>query len=188
MQMERHSESSAPLADMLGDVPPEHDLRGRLIVLAIYACGALLWVGFLFEAGPAMFLVGASVFAFAAFIARAVDRFACWSWFFLGAWALLLLPGAVGVLVYEDDAGQAAVISAAAVMLSLGALHYLWVRRWDFWTDTRLEVRRPPPPRAVTPEWRAARLARIGSQPVRSRSVSPRPGALWMRRMTGIRG
>lgn len=190
--MDASPNSARPLADMLGAVPPEHDLRGRIIVLMIYACGALAWAGIAAD-GPdwgtrlALAVLAAPVFAVAAFIARAVERFACWSWFFLSAWAALLLPGAVGVLIYEDDAGTAAVLSAAAVTLSLGALHYLWVRRWDFWADARLERRRPRP-RAVTPEWRAARLAQIGAQSVRSgRTVSPRPGALWMRRTPAVR-
>ena len=194
MQVERSSEPAPPLADMLGDVPPEHDLRGRMIVLVIYACGAIAWATVVFdmpggwEERLLRFVVGAPVFGCAWFIARAVERFACWSWFFLGAWAVLLLPGAVGVLAYEDDAGLAAVLSAVAVMLSLGALHYLWVRRWDFWADTRLERLRPRR-RVVTPEWRAARLARIGADHGRARrTVSPRPGALWMRRTRAAGG
>ncbi len=81
------------------------------------------------------------------------------------------------------DFNRSKTVSAAAMaMMLLGALHYLWLRRWDFWTDARLERRRPPP-RAVTPEWRAARLARIAAEAGRvRRTVSPRPGALWMRR------
>jgi len=189
--MDGHSDSARPLPEMLGDVPPEHDLRGRLIVLVIYACGAAAWVG-ISAAGEdwvtrlALLIVTAPLFGVAAFIARAVQRFACWSWFFLGAWAVLLLPAAVGVLVYEDDAGTAAVVSAAVVMLSLGALHYLWVRRWDFWTDARLDLRRQRP-RAVTAEWRAARLASIGASPVVRRTVSPQPGALWRRSTSAVR-
>jgi hypothetical protein len=178
---------------MLGDVPPEHDLRGRMVVLMIYACGAIAWGTVVFdmpgtwEDRLVRLVVGAPLFGFAWFMARAVERFACWSWFFLSAWAVLLLPGAVGVLMYEDDAGTAAVVSAAAIMLSLGALHYLWVRRWDFWADTRFERLRPRR-RVVTPEWRAARLAGIGTGAVRvRRTVSPRPGALWMRSASAVR-
>lgn len=184
--MDQPAASPRPLADMLGDVPPEHDLRGRMIVLMIYACGVVAWGTVVFDMpGDRVdrlirLLAGAPLFGCAWFIARAVERFACWSWFFLGAWAVLLLPGAVGVLAYEDDAGMAAVISAAAIMLSLGALHYLWVRRWDFWADPRLVSLRPRT-RHVTRQWRAARLARIGTAP-RPRAASPRPGALWMRR------
>jgi hypothetical protein len=72
--------------------------------------------------------------------------------------------------------------AAAGVMMLTGALHYLWLRRWDLWTDARLEHRRPPP-RAVTAEWSTARLARMAAEAGRvRRRVSPRPGALWMRR------
>jgi hypothetical protein len=190
--MDEHPGSARPLVEMLGDVPPEHDLRGRLIVLAIYACGALFWVGFLFEAdgwgaGLAIFLVGAPVFAIAAFIARAVERFACWSWFFVGGWLALFLLPIVAAFAFRDIRDGEAVTAAAIAMMLLGALHYLWVRRWDFWADARLEARRPAP-RAVTPEWRAARLACIGARPLRSRrAIPPQPGALWKRRTFAVR-
>jgi hypothetical protein len=193
MQMEEHSDSTRPLPDMLGDVPPEHDLRGRMIVLTIYACGTLVWAGFVFEGdegpGPRLvfFIAGALIFVWTALVARAVERFACWSWFFVAGAAVLALPGAAGALVYDDLSGSGAVAAAAGVMLSLGTLHYLWVRRRDFWIDARLERLRPRS-RVVTPEWRAARLARIGTQSVCARRrVSPRPGALWMHR-TGAAG
>ncbi|HEU4884309.1 MAG TPA: hypothetical protein VFT45_18785 [Longimicrobium sp.] len=158
----------------------------------IYACGTAMWAIVVFDApgGWGMwvlgFAVGAPVFAVAAYIARAVDRFACWSWFFVGGWFALALLTIVGAFSYADLGDPEALTAAATAMMLLGALHYLWVRRWDFWADARLERRRPPP-RAVTPEWRAARLARMGTQTVRRRTVSPQPGALWMRRTSPVR-
>jgi hypothetical protein len=177
---------------MLGKAPPEHDLRGRILVLMIYACGAM-WVTVVFDMPAGWegwlfgFVVGAPAFAVAAYIARAVNRFACWSWFFLAGWFALALLPIVGAFLYADLGEPESVTAAAGAMMLLGALHYLWLRRWDFWTDARLELRRPAP-RAVTPEWRAERLARIGTEPARSRrTVSPQPGALWMRRTSAVR-
>lgn len=185
--MDEHPDPTCPLPDMVGDVPPEHDLRGRLMVLGIYACGAVLWAGIVFEAWEwgtrlALLIVAAPLFATAAFIARAVNRFECWSWFFVVGWFALFLSG-IGTAFFLGDFTRSEMVSAAAMaMMLLGALHYLWLRRWDFWADARLERRRPPP-RAVTPEWRAARLARMAPEAGRvHRTVSPRPGALWMRR------
>jgi hypothetical protein len=191
--VDAHIDRTRPLAEMLGDVPPEHDLRGRIIVFIIYACGAAAWATTLFDvrggwgAWMFRFVVGASVFAVATYIARAVNRFACWSWFFVGGWFALALLAIVGAFSYADMGDPEAVTAAAVAMMLLGALRYLWLRRWDFWADARLELRGPPP-RAVTSEWRAARLAQIGAQSVRSRrTVSPRPGALWMRRTSAVR-
>jgi hypothetical protein len=190
--MDAHSDSARPLAEMLGDVPPEHDLRGRVIVLVIYACAALVWAEILIKADGwgvalALLVVTAPVLAVAAYIARAVNRFECWSWFFISGWFSLFLIGIVAAFAFRDFHESEVVSAAAVAMMLLGALHYLWLRRWDFWADARLEARRPAL-RAVTPEWRAARLARIGAQSVRSRRTAPpRPGALWMRRKSTVR-
>jgi hypothetical protein len=165
-----------------------------MIVLTIYACGAVLWATVVFDMPGGWvdwllrFVVGAPLFACAWFFARAVERFACWSWFFVGGWLVMLLLAAVNTLSYRGifDAGGAS--AAAGGMMLLGVLHYLWLRRWDFWADTRLESLRVRP-RVVTPEWRAARLARIQAGTGRPcRTVSPRPGALWMRRTHAVRG
>jgi hypothetical protein len=194
--MDAHADSARPLPDMLGEVPPEHDLRGRMLVLLIYACGTMLWAAFLLMGDTwgqrvVLFIVAVPFFATAAFLARAVTRFECWSWFFVGGWfALVFLVIVAGFLVSAfSPVGftEAEMMTAAPIaMMLLGALHYLWLRRWDFWTDAMLERRRPRL-RAVTPEWRAARLAGIGSQTVRRRTVSPRPGALWLARTSDVR-
>jgi hypothetical protein len=179
---------------MLGDVPPEHDLRGRLLVLGIYAAGVVLWAMIAFDLGEGweerlgMFVLASPVPVCAAIIARAVERFAFWSWAIGVVWLAVFLLVGVGALTSLDLSRAEAVSAAAAVMMMLGGLQYLWLRRRDFWADLRVEHRRPPP-RAVTPEWRAARLARIGAGTGRvRRRVSPRPGALWMRRTRAAGG
>ena len=126
-----------------------------MMVLGICACGAVPWVGIVLEGDGwatrlALFVVAAPIFATAAFIARAVNRFQCWSWFFVIGWFALFLLG-IGTAFSLGDFTRPEMVSAAAmVMMLLGALHYLWLRRWDFWADARLERRRPHP-RAVTP-------------------------------------
>lgn len=188
--MEGHTESARPLPDMLGDVAPEHDLRGRMIVLVIYASGALAWAALVFGmrgVGERLvgLVVGALLFACAAFVARAVERFACWSWFFAVGWLVLILVEVALNFSYQPLSGAEAVSVAAGAMMLLGALHYLWLRRWDFWVDARLERRRRGA-RVVTPEWRAARLAAMGPSG-RARLPAPVAGALWMRRASPAR-
>jgi hypothetical protein len=184
--MDEHSDSARPLPEMLGEVPPEHDLRGRLMVLAISLGAAVCWVTVVFDMGAGWeerlgwFVLASPVFVCAWIFARAVERFACWSWFVLGTWLAAFLLVGLGAIFSGELSRAEAVSAAAAVMTALGGLQYLWQRRRDFWADARVQNRHPPP-RAVTPEWRAARLARIGAAPHRPR-VSPRPGALWMRR------
>jgi hypothetical protein len=121
-----------------------------------------------------------------AYVANGLRRFECWAWFFVAGSLVMPLPGVAWILFGEPSPATTVTTSAAFMMLA-GALHYLWVRRWDFWNDARLERRRKAP-RAVPPEWRAARLARIGAGPLRSRrAIPPQPGALWMRRPSAVR-
>jgi hypothetical protein len=192
--MNEAPDSARPLAEMLGDVPPEHDLRGRLLVLGIYAAGAVFWATVVFEGNSGWgerlgwFVAASPVFVCASIFARAVERFTFWSWFVLAVWLGGFLVAGVAAFFYGDLSQAEAVSAAAAVMMTLGGLHYLWLRRRDFWADLRVEHRRPAP-RAVTPEWRAARLASIGTQSVCARRrVSPRPGALWIRRTRPAQG
>jgi hypothetical protein len=119
-------------------------------------------------------------FGGAAYIAEGLRRFECWSWFFAMGWLVPWLAVLLDLLF--RPLGEETVPALAGAMMLTGAVHYLWARRREFWTDAKLEARRPPR-RAVTPEWRAARLARIGAGEGRMRRrVSPRPGALWVRR------
>jgi hypothetical protein len=180
----------APLPDMLGVAPPEHDVRGRILILLIHGIGAGVFGYALIAAALETYLLldcilsvslGALAWASMAYLADGVRRFRCWSWFFVMWW--LVPPWLVVLLALMfEPLGEQTVPTIAGAMTSTGAVHYLWTRRWDFWADARLERRRPPP-RAVTPEWRAARLAGIAAEAGRvRRTASDRPGALWMRR------
>ena len=190
--MDQPADSPRPLAEMLGDVPPEHDLRGRMIVLVIYGLGAAAWATLVLEMNDGWgvrlgaFIVGAVIFAPFAYIARAVQRFASWSWAFVGGWLLLFFLIAVTFIFdrYGSTAERGGAVATA--MTFLGGLHYLWLRRWDFWADERLERLRTRR-RYVTREWRAARLTQIRTAH-RPRAASPRPGALWMRHARTARG
>ncbi|MBW3570623.1 MAG: hypothetical protein KY467_05915 [Gemmatimonadetes bacterium] len=184
--MYRPPHSDRPLPEMVGDAAPEHDLRGRIIVRVMYGCGVLAWATLPFAENAtwgerlALFVGGALVFAWTALIAGAVERFACWSWFFVVGWFVLLLLGALDTLSYEHRTRGEAGSACAAALVLLSALHYLWLRRWDFWADARLEARCVV--RRVTPEWRRARLARMRAAPQRLPGGSPRPGELWLSR------
>jgi hypothetical protein len=181
---------AAPLPDMLGVAPPEHDVRGRILVLLIHGIGAGVFGLALISPvldRPGFFdyvqfvTLGATAWASMAYLADGVRRFRCWSWFFVMWW---LVPPWLAVLLalLFEPLGEQTVPTVAGAMTLTGAVHYLWTRRWEFWADAKLEARRPAP-RAVTPEWRAARLDRIAARAGRvRRTVSPRPGALWMRR------
>jgi hypothetical protein len=176
--MDARAESTDPIVDMLGVAPPEHDVRGRILVLALYGCGVFGWgATVMINADtPALRLpvlvLGGLLFAGAAFIAEAVRRFACWAWFFVAGWLVLLLLPMLDVLFFRELGPAEIVSSTAAAMMLMGALHYLWVRRWDFWVDARLDARLPPP-RRVSPGWRAARLSGIGTASGGPRSASP---------------
>lgn len=193
--MDARTGSDLPLPEMVGVAPPEHDIRGRILVLLIYGCGAAAFAGLLVEGVYngggvmqclVMALFGAGLFAAAAYLANGLRRFECWSWFFVVGWLALPLATALDFLLRPDQplSRPEAASAVAAVMMLLGAIHSLWVRRWDFWEEPRLEALRPRP-RGVTPAWRAARLARIGAGLPSLRVPAPTAGALWMRRSTG---
>ncbi|HEX2079167.1 MAG TPA: hypothetical protein VHG08_15690 [Longimicrobium sp.] len=166
--MDARAESTDPIGEMLGVAPPEHDVRGRILVLALYALGVAAGAGLVMSTadepggnGWALPVAGI-LFAGAAFVAEAVRRFACWSWFFVAGWLVLLLLPMLDALAHEQLGPAELVSGTAAAMMLMGALHYLWLRRWDFWADPRLDARLPPP-RRVSPQWRAARLSRLRS-------------------------
>jgi hypothetical protein len=165
--MQTQTERTESFAEMLGIAPPEHDVRGRILVLALYAFGtlsaAVVITGAESPGERLPFAIGAALlFGGAAFLAEAVRRFACWSWFFVAGWLVLLLLPMLDTLVFGRLGPAEAVSSAAAVMMLAGALHYLWVRRWEFWADARLDARLPPP-RRVSSGWRAERLSGLRS-------------------------
>jgi hypothetical protein len=157
---------ATPLPDMLGVAPPEHDVRGRILVLLIHGIGAGVFGRALIAPAlePLRLLdyilsvtLGAMAWASMAYLADGLRRFKCWSWFFVMWW---LVPPWLGVLLalLFDSFDAQTVPAVAGAMTLTGAVHYLWTRRREFWTDAKLEARR-----------------------VR-RTVSPRPGTLWMRR------
>jgi hypothetical protein len=180
----------APLPDMLGVAPPEHDVRGRILYLLIYGMGAGVFaLALIAPASDAYSLteyvsfamLGALGCASIAYLADGLRRFECRAWFFVMGW---LAPAWLGTLLglLFREFGEEVVPAVAGAMMMTGAVHYLWTRRREFWTDAKLEARRPPRC-VVTPRWRAARLARIAAEAGRvRRPVSPRPGTLWMRR------
>lgn len=175
---------------MLGVAPPEHDVGGRILILLMHAfgvviLGAALAASMEGEVAPGAVILYAILGMFglggAVYIAEGLRRFECWAWFFAMGW---LVPPWLAVLfgLLFEPLGEETLATVAAGMMLTGAVHYLWARRREFWTNAKLEARRPPP-RAVTPEWRAARLAGIAAEAGRvQRRASPRPGALWMRR------
>lgn len=187
--MDAHADADRPLAEMMGVAPPEHDIRGQLLVLLLYGTGlaalaAALMVPVNFESNRPAWLVwaglGAGGLGAAAFIAEGLRRFECWSWFFAMGWLVPPLSGLAFFIIDESPSTAATISSIAGGMTLLGAIHYLWQRRWDFWAQPRAAAL--PAPRRVTPEWRSARLAGIRTDPARVRlTVTPRPGALWMR-------
>lgn len=170
--MDARAESTDPVAEMLGVAPPEHDVRGRVLVLALHSCGivgagAVVVINW-HSSGLRLLvaILACLILAGTAFLAEAVRRFACWSWFFVAGWLVLFLLPMLDALAHERLGRAEAVSGMAAAMMLMGALHYLWVRRWDFWADPRLEARLPPL-RRVSPQWRAARLSglRSGGRP-----------------------
>lgn len=194
--MDARTDSHAPLPDMLGIAPPEHDVRGRILVLLIHGIGVtILGVALVVpaanEAEPGMRILSAAAGVLgvgsAVCLAEGLRKFRCWAWFFMMYW--LAPPLLVSPLILLDGSLSRSekATAAAAGMMVLGAVHYLWTRRREFLPDAKLESRRPRL-RTVTPEWRAARLARIGAETGRVRgTVSPRAGALWMRRASAVR-
>lgn len=161
------------LPELVGESPPEHDLRGRMLVLMLYACGGAAFLGMatlMRELPPAQWplflLFGAFFFAVAAFIAEGFRRFECWAWFFVMGW--LILPVAV-VLLDPYELREAGTPAAAGFATFIAVwMHYLWSRRWQFWSDPRIQ---PRARRRVTPEWRAARLARMAADASAARAA-----------------
>jgi hypothetical protein len=165
--------SDRALPELVGESPPEHDLRGRMLVLMLYACGGAAFLGMAMlmrELPPAqrplLLLFGGFFFAVAAFIAEGFRRFECWAWFFVMGW-LVLPVGFVLMAPYElREVGTPAAIGFGTFIALW--MHYLWSRRWQFWSDPRIA---PPPRRRVTPEWRAGRLARMAADASAARAA-----------------
>jgi hypothetical protein len=151
----------SPDVDLLGVSPPEHGLPGRALMVLLYMAApaaAFSWALTEWQREDPMPAVGftAIVFAFGTYLAESLRRFECWSWFF----TMPLLTGVVLTLlaVMADSAPREAVGFAGLCAPVAAWMHYLWTRRWQFWSDG---PSRPAPrsERWVTPEWRAARLA-----------------------------
>ncbi|WP_420128885.1 hypothetical protein [Longimicrobium sp.] len=186
----------APLPEMLGVAPPEHDARGHILVLLVHGMGATVlgWSVLApaydaYEVGEWVLIVvlGVLVCAGIGYLADGMRRFKCWVWFFVMGWLVPAMAVGLGELLFGTLTPEDGIVIVGTMMV-MGAVHYLWARRREFWVDARLEARRPRH-RSVTPEWRAARLARIGAGPGgERRTVSPRPGALWLRRASAGRG
>lgn len=181
--MDARAGSDLPLQGMLGEGPPEHGLRGNTLVLLVYGCGAWVFAVSLKADGPpgarwSAALLGLMAFAIAAYVAGGLRRFRGWAWFFVVGWLVLLCPL---FLLAPYDLPWSTPVSYLAGVTMAASIHYLWIRRGDFWLDARIAAlqRRP---RWVTSEWRAARLARIGAGLPSLRVPAPTAGALWMRR------
>ena len=188
--MHTSADPDRPLAEMMGVAPPEHDIRGQLLVLLLYGCGAAslgasliapVLDGMPLSAWSYALPLGLLGLGCAVYVAEGLRRFECWSWFFAMGWLVPPLAGLAFAVAHESTSTGERISCAAAGMTLLGAIHYLWQRRWDFWVQPRPGARRAAR-RRVTPEWRAARLAGIRMDPARvPLTVSPRPGAFWTR-------
>ncbi|HEX6040217.1 hypothetical protein [Longimicrobium sp.] len=154
----------SPDLELLGVSPPEHGVAGHVLIALMYgAIPTAMLIAILVEPHPpgdwGMMVWTVILGALSAFIAESFRRFEAWSWFFL-----VLLVGRIVfevVLVLDEvSPGEAAAIAGGcAPMLAL--VHYLWARRWQFWSDPPARASRSPERRWVTPAWRAARLARM---------------------------
>jgi hypothetical protein len=154
-------------AQLLGESAPEHGLAGRTLILFIHCVGVVSWLGLVFlepgSAGERLVLagLGLAIPAGCAYLAESLRRFECWAWFFMMLWVVPVALGLLGVLAAGGQ-GEAASVSAGLVSAA-GCIHYLWSRRLEFWADAHTRTSARPARRWVTPEWRAARLARIGN-------------------------
>jgi hypothetical protein len=187
--MDGPTHPEAPLPDILGVAPPEHDLLGRVLILLIHTCAA--WVLALALVAPVgdgrpvgecvtMAALGGLGCAALMYLAEGVRRFRCWAWFFVVAWLALPLPGVLAMLLSPIASMTEDVTSFAAGVMLIGGLRYLWQRRWDFWVDARLDARFRAP-RGVSAEWCAARRAQLAAS-VPRRPAAPVAGALWAQR------
>lgn len=162
--MDAHPTPDLPVHDLVAESPPEHAMPGRTLILLVHAVGWTAFVALAFSRPvssetAALAVFGALFPLFGAYLGEALRRFECWSWFF----AIPLLC-AVGLTMLANVGGLPAWEAACAATFSiplLGWIHYLWVRRWQFWSEWPARPR--PVRRRVSPAWRAARLARIGA-------------------------
>jgi hypothetical protein len=120
---------------MLGADGPELGLRGWSRVLTIYGCGAMLFWALSSAEGTGSErllpeLIGAAMFAAAAFIAEGVRRYNCWAWFTVMGWLVLFFGPAL--LLYPADFAWPTPVSYALGVMTIGWIHWLWTRRGDF--------------------------------------------------------
>lgn len=149
--------------ELLGESPPEHGLVGRLLIIFLHTAGLALY-GIVFvelQARLPDMLLAAAIPATFSYLAESLRRFECWVWFAV-MFTLCPLPLSLLVALDEGSLGDAA-LAAWFLAPVMGVIHYLWSRRHQFWADPPTRSSRRPAGRWVTPEWRAARLARIAA-------------------------
>lgn len=177
-------------ADLFGVSPPEHGVLGRALIVLIHciipAAGIVALIVRPWERGDRadMVVAGVVFLLWGAYVAECLRRFECWAWFFVMPLLLavtvlpLLAMGAAAFILIRGGTPPSEVLGYGGLSIPLVAwIHYLWSRRWDFWSDPPSRARRRPERRWVTPEWRAARLARLGSVATSPRVKGARPPA-----------
>ncbi len=182
MDAQHSTEFSAP--ELLGESPPEHGLPGRALILLIHAAGifssAALFVGDnLSWTERAARLPFACLMAITiALLAEGLRRFDCIAWFFV--MGTLGLTSFFLVIVLLDAPLRETVGMWGVFVFIAGWMHYLWSHRRPFWAEPPGRPSRHRPERWVTPEWRAARLARMAeggraSSPSRAETARRNP-------------
>lgn len=163
MDAQHAAGSSGP--ELLGESPPEHGLPGRMLIVLLHVAGIAGFAGLVAADGLTMAERGARVpFALLValllgLLAEGLRRFDCSAWFFV--MGTLGLTGVfMGLALFH--APLETIGAWGVFVLIAGWMHYLWSHRGPFWADPPTRASRSRPDRWVTPEWRAARLARIG--------------------------
>jgi hypothetical protein len=173
-------------ADLFGVSPPEHGALGHVLIVVLHClvpASFITWMVFAPDSRRALgdaVLMSAVLAMWGAFTAESLRRFECWAWFLLMPLLVvgsIVCAGLVLTMLVRGDLPPPEAIGIGGLSVPLTAsVRYLWTRRWQFWSDPPSRASRRPERRWVTAEWRAARLARIGSGEARLSRPDTFPG------------